>query len=257
MTTHDPLGDGSQEPRPGSAPIYPTATATQPTPPPTKKPAGLALAALIVGIVAFLFGLIPVFGALVGVVAVVLGIIAIRKRQSKGKALTGVILGGIAILASISMTIGSMALVNSASDVQPVPLTAETATAEPVELAEAVTPEPVEETKAPEPEAPAVPAEFKSALTSAGSYAKMMDMSKAGIYDQLTSEYGGQFTAEAGQYAIDNVEADWAANALASAKTYQEQMAMSPAAIHDQLTSEYGGQFTVEEADYAIAHLND
>lgn len=81
-------------------------------------------------------------------------------------------------------------------------------------------------------------------------------MSKLGIYDQLTSEYGGQFTAEAAQYAIDNVQADWNANALASAKFYQDSMAMSPAAIHDQLTSEYGGQFTVEEADYAIANLN-
>ena len=33
-----------------------------------------------------------------------------------------------------------------------------------------------------------------------------MNMSKAGIYDQLTSEYGGQFTEEAAQYAIDNLE---------------------------------------------------
>ncbi len=84
-----------------------------------------------------------------------------------------------------------------------------------------------------------------------------MHMSKAGLYGQLISEYGGQFTVEAAQYAIDNVEADWNANALASGKSYQELMAMSPAAIHDQLTSEYGGQFTVLEADYAVLHLND
>ena len=32
-------------------------------------------------------------------------------------------------------------------------------------------------------------------------------MSKAGIYDQLTSEYGEKFTAEAAQYAIDNLQA--------------------------------------------------
>ncbi len=33
----------------------------------------------------------------------------------------------------------------------------------------------------------------------------MMHMSKAGIYDQLTSEYGEGFEADAAQYAIDNL----------------------------------------------------
>lgn len=83
----------------------------------------------------------------------------------------------------------------------------------------------------------------------------MMYMSKQGIYDQLVSEYGGQFTPEAAQYAIDNVDANWNENALEKARSYQETMSMSPAAIHDQLTSEYGEQFTEEEADYAIEHL--
>ena len=100
-----------------------------------------------------------------------------------------------------------------------------------------------------------VPTEYKSALRKAKSYANM-DMSKAGVYDQLTSEYGGQFTAEAAQYAIDNVDADWKENALKRAESYQESMAMSPKAIYDQLVSEYGGQFTAEEAQYAVDNLN-
>ena len=83
-----------------------------------------------------------------------------------------------------------------------------------------------------------------------------MHMSKAGLYDQLTSEYGEKFSAEAAQYAVDTIEADWNANALATAKNYQDTMDMSPEAIRDQLTSEYGEQFTAEEADYAIANLN-
>lgn len=102
-----------------------------------------------------------------------------------------------------------------------------------------------------------VPAEYRSALAKAESYSETMHMSKQGLYDQLTSEYGEQFSAEAAQYAIDNMQVDWNANALATAKNYQSSMNMSPAAIHDQLTSEYGEQFTQEEADYAIAHLND
>ena len=83
-----------------------------------------------------------------------------------------------------------------------------------------------------------------------------MHMSKQGIYDQLTSEYGEQFSKEAAQYAVEHLKADWNANALAKAKDYQSQMSMSPDAIRDQLTSEYGEKFTQQEADYAIAHLN-
>ena len=81
-------------------------------------------------------------------------------------------------------------------------------------------------------------------------------MSKAAVYNQLTSELGGQFSAEAAQYAVDNVEADWKENALKKAKSYQETMSMSPSAIYDQLVSEYGEQFTAEEAQYAVDNLN-
>ena len=100
-----------------------------------------------------------------------------------------------------------------------------------------------------------IPTEYKSALKKAETYSDMMHMSKQGIYDQLVSEYGEQFSEEAAQYAIDNIEADWKENALKKAESYQETMNMSPSAIHDQLTSEYGEQFTVEEADYAIENL--
>lgn len=102
-----------------------------------------------------------------------------------------------------------------------------------------------------------VPAEYKSALNKAMTYAKTMHMSKQGIYDQLVSEYGEKFSTDAAQYAIANMKADWNANALVKAKTYQNTMNMSPSAIHDQLTSAYGEKFTKAEADYAIQHLND
>ncbi len=102
---------------------------------------------------------------------------------------------------------------------------------------------------------PDVPAEYKSAFSQATSYAKTLHMSKQGVYDQLVSEYGGKFTAPAAQYAIDNVKADWNANALAKAKDYQKQQSLSPSAIHDQLTSAAGEKFTQAEADYAIQHL--
>lgn len=102
-----------------------------------------------------------------------------------------------------------------------------------------------------------VPAEYKSALNKAVSYSETMHMSKQSIYNQLTSEYGEKFSTEAAKYAIDNMTADWNANALVKAKNYQDTMNMSPAAIRDQLTSEYGEKFTKSEADYAIQHLNE
>lgn len=108
----------------------------------------------------------------------------------------------------------------------------------------------------PKPQEPSVPAEYKSALTKATSYATTMHMSKQAVYDQLVSEYGEKFKPEAAQYAIDNVKADWNANALAKAKSYQESMSMSPSAIRDQLVSPHGEKFTETEADYAIQHLN-
>lgn len=84
----------------------------------------------------------------------------------------------------------------------------------------------------------------------------MMHMSKAAIYDQLVSEYGEKFSEEAAQYAMENLVADWNANALAKAKEYQDMMSMSPDAIYDQLVSEYGEKFTAEEAQYAVDNLN-
>lgn len=95
-----------------------------------------------------------------------------------------------------------------------------------------------------------------NALRSAESYSNMMHMSKQGIYDQLTSEYGEQFTAEEAQYAIDNLTADYQKNALETARSYQDTMDMSLEAIRDQLISDYGEQFTIEEAEYAINNLN-
>ncbi|KZX22155.1 Ltp family lipoprotein [Rathayibacter tanaceti] len=258
--------------------------ATLPQGPRPSATPGLAIAALVVGIIAFLVGLVPVFGALVGIAAIVLGVLALHRRQSKGLSIAGIALGGVALLVSLATTIGFGAAINSASEQRPVsavvessePTTAPVApateeaeiveTAEPAPIGTAepapaatVEPAPVE-SAAPEPEPAAaaqVSPEFASALLKARSYSEMLHMSKAGLYGQLTSEYGEKFSPEAAQYAVDTVAADWNANALAKAKDYQTQMAMSPEAIRDQLTSEYGEQFTAEEADFAIAHLND
>lgn len=98
--------------------------------------------------------------------------------------------------------------------------------------------------------------EQKSALNKAKTYSDTMNMSKQGIYDQLTSEAGEQFPAEAAQYAVDNLKADYNKNALKKAETYADTMDMSNDAIFDQLTSEAGEKFTTEQAQYAVDHLD-
>ncbi len=106
-----------------------------------------------------------------------------------------------------------------------------------------------------EPSKPEISREFQNALKSAQNYVDLMPFSEKGLYDQLTAEYGEQFPAEAAQYAIENVDVDYNAEALESAKNYQETMPMSDSGLYDQLTSEYGEKFTAEQAQYAINNL--
>lgn len=100
-----------------------------------------------------------------------------------------------------------------------------------------------------------IPREYRSALKKAKTYAKTMNMSKIGIYNQLVSEYGENFPAEAAEYAMENISFNWKQNALKKAKTYANTMDMSNSAIYEQLISTYGENFTREEAQYAIDNL--
>lgn len=105
-------------------------------------------------------------------------------------------------------------------------------------------------------EAESVPTEYMNALRKAEQYSSLMNMSKQGVYDQLTSEYGERFPEDAAQYAIDNIEADWESNALKKAEDYSNTMHMSKQGIYDQLISEYGEKFTEDEAQYAVDNLD-
>jgi len=62
---------------------------------------GLAISALIFGIVAFLIGLVPILGFIVGVVSLVFAIAALARRQSKGMAITGLSLGAFGSFVSL------------------------------------------------------------------------------------------------------------------------------------------------------------
>lgn len=77
-------------------------------PTPVAKPAtnstatnGLAVAAMVVGIVAFFSGWVPFWGLVAGIVAVVLGILALKKPAGKGMSITGIATGGVAIVTNL------------------------------------------------------------------------------------------------------------------------------------------------------------
>lgn len=98
---------------------HPANKAPAPTgPAPTN---GLAIAALVVGIVAFISGWAPFWGFIAGVTAVVLGILGLRKPGLKGMSIAGLVTGAVGalwslvvsaffILAIVSVGIGGAAL---------------------------------------------------------------------------------------------------------------------------------------------------
>jgi hypothetical protein len=103
----------------------------------------------VLGILAFLTGLIVVFGILLGISAVALGIVALVKKQPKGLAIAGLVLGGIALLTALITAGGgsddSDSPSTAASDVQ------SSESAAPADPAAGET----EESEAPAAEAPA------------------------------------------------------------------------------------------------------
>lgn len=128
-----------------------------PSPPGSRQPdwwASFALIALVLGIVAFFLGLVPVLGLIVGAAAVTLGVLAIRQRQSKKMSTAGIILGAVAALASIGATAGLSA---GPSDQRPMPAALPTASA--TSAPERNTP------PAPQEAAPATPTTTPDAVT--------------------------------------------------------------------------------------------
>lgn len=93
------------------------------------------------------------------------------------------------------------------------------------------------------------PREHQNALQKGYDYLDYTAFSKSGLYKQLVYE---EFPEEAAQFAIDNIEADWNAQALAKAKDYLDYSSFSNQGLYDQLV--YEG-FTAEEAQYAIDNL--
>lgn len=115
-------------PAPPASPAPPSLTPAEPSGPPK----GLAIAALAVGIFAFLSGWVPFWGLVIGLAAVILGAIALVKRQPKGLAATGLALGAVATIVSIiTSSLFVMGLVKANETGKKDPVVVNTTQAEP------------------------------------------------------------------------------------------------------------------------------
>jgi hypothetical protein len=72
---------------------------------------GIALAAMIVGIIAVVFCWLPLWGFVISAVALALGIVGlVRRAPNHGMALAGTILGGVGILLNILFIVAFVGL---------------------------------------------------------------------------------------------------------------------------------------------------
>ena len=89
---------------------------------PAAPPKGLALSAMVLGIIGLILAIclffFPFVAVVVGLIAVVLGIVALRQVKSgraagRGMALTGLVTGAIALVLGLALTTGLALLANS------------------------------------------------------------------------------------------------------------------------------------------------
>ncbi|MEI6850655.1 MAG: DUF4190 domain-containing protein [Candidatus Saccharibacteria bacterium] len=82
---------------------------SNPTPSPTvintQKTNGVAVAAMIVGIIAFVVAWAPFIGFVTGIVAIILGIIGLKKTTEKGMSIVGIVTGAMSALSSLVITL--------------------------------------------------------------------------------------------------------------------------------------------------------
>lgn len=201
----------------------------------------------VIGILAFLIGLVMLFINLV-------------KKKSKKQPLIILIVGFLLFIIGVAIPSNSDAKESKKS-------TTSVSTTETKKEETKVTSQ--SSTKKPKPSSKVLIAQEKAidGLTgnslaqtkTAISYLYTGHMSKQGLYDQLTSEYGSQMTVDEANNAINRIDAlvNWNNLAILSAKSYRETGNLTGQALIDQLTSEYGSRFTPEQAQYGVLHIDD
>lgn len=228
-----------------TAPVAPPAPAAPPN-----ATNGIAIAALVVGIVAFLMGLVPGLGPLLAIAGIVLAILAFVKRaQPVWMPLVGVIGSGIALLAggialAVTLAIGSAAgsigtapvLTPAAPDTSVVDDESEESEPEPAVVED---PEPVAE-----PETSLTLAQEQAVLKAQSYLSTIGGFSRKGLIEQL--EFEGFEKADA-KFAVDYLDVDWNEQAAIKAASYMQLGGFSKKGLIEQL--EFEG-FTSKQAAY-------
>lgn len=202
---------------------------------------GLATAALVIGIIAFIGAFVPVLnvGSIVlAVLALIFGLIGISRARRNGgfgagSSITGLIL---AVATAITVPLVNIAMFSAMEDIPTPPsLTQETAPQETPQEGD------VEEAGAEGTNAQ------QQALRHAQQYLDSMPFSKAGLIDQL--EFEGYEPGDA-KYGVEHITVDWNEQAALKAGQYLDMMAFSREGLIDQLVNAEG--FTPEQAEHGV-----
>jgi hypothetical protein len=89
------------ETSPGGAPPPPPTQTTGAPPPSVASTNGLAVAALVLGILALVFFWLPFLGWIPAVLGLVFGLVAMQRPDGRGMAIAGVVCSGIALALKI------------------------------------------------------------------------------------------------------------------------------------------------------------
>ncbi len=88
----------------------------------------------------------------------------------------------------------------------------------------------------------------KNARRSAENYLEMSGFSRLGLIDQLSSEYGDQFSKADATAAVDSMDVDWNEQAGRVAKAYLDMQGFSCQGLVDQMSSDVADKFTKAQA---------
>lgn len=102
-------------PAPGSYKTsYPPIPPYQTQPPP--EPKGMAITALVLGILAIVFSLVPLLAFPLGALAIIFGIISIRRNVAKGMSIAGLITGSVGLLITVVVFIFTFMALQALND---------------------------------------------------------------------------------------------------------------------------------------------
>jgi len=91
----------------------------------------------------------------------------------------------------------------------------------------------------------------RNAVRSASQYLSTQGFSRAGLIQQLSSDFGSGYAVTDATLAVDSMNIDWDKEAVRSAKQYLDMQGFSCRGLIQQLSSSAGSRYTVSQATYA------